>query len=470
VREGGKFMDLKSRIDMMRDDLIKSTQEILKIKSVQDEAKTGMPFGEGVGKSLECALKISEELGFKTVNMDGYIGYAEYGEGEDYIGVLGHLDVVPEGDGWTYPPYGAEIHDGKLYARGAADDKGPIIAALYGLKAVKDEGLPLTKRVRIIFGTNEETGCKEMCYYNEREKPPVAGFTPDAEFPIIYGEKGLTIFDVVKDLNVKQSEGNVIKYIKGGLRANMVPEYCEAGVTSKDGKSLVNEVEAFAGESGFALKAEIKSDMVIIKSFGASAHGSLPQNGKNAIMQMFALLGKINLGESDITNYIDFFNKYVGMDVYGEVFGVGLEDEPSGKLSFNVGTIEMNEDRVKMTLNLRYPVTFKEEDLMIPFNSRLDGTGIRVENFDNINPLFYPEDHPLIKTLQRVYTEETGQEATLMAIGGGTYAKTMDNIVAFGPLLPGKPDTIHKPDEYIEVEDLVLCAKIYGKAIYELAK
>lgn len=463
-------MDLNSRIDQMRDDIIKSTQEILRIKSIEETAKPGMPFGEGVGKSLECALRISEELGFKTVNMDGYIGYAEYGEGEDYIAVLGHLDVVPEGEGWTYPPYGAEIHDGKLYARGAADDKGPIIAALYGLKAVKDAGLPLSKRVRIIFGTNEETGCNEMCYYTEREKSPAGGFTPDAEFPIIYGEKGITIFDVVKDINIKQSGENVVKYIKGGLRANMVPEYCEAGVSSRASQSLINEVESFAAESGYVIKAEMSNDMVIIKSFGASAHGSLPQNGKNAIMQMFALFGKLNLGENDLSSYINFFNEYVGMDVYGELFGVGLEDKPSGKLSFNVGTIEMNEDKVKMTLNLRYPVTFKMDDLMTPFNNRLEGTGIRVENFHNVDALFYPEDHPLIKTLQRVYTEQTGLEATLMAIGGGTYAKTMPNIVAFGPLLPGKPDTIHKPDEYIEVEDLILCAKIYGKAIYELAK
>lgn len=463
-------MDINSRIDQLREDLIKSTQEILKIKSIEDAAMPGMPFGEGVGKSLECALKISQELGFKTVNMDGYIGYAEYGEGEDYIAVLGHLDVVPEGEGWTYPPYGAEIHDGKLYARGAADDKGPIIAALYGLKAVKDAGLPLSKRVRIIFGTNEETGCNEMCYYTEREKSPVGGFTPDAEFPIIYGEKGITIFDVVKDLNIKQSGDVVIKYIKGGLRANMVPEYCEAGVSSKDAQSIINAVKNFADESGYVIKSEICNDMVIIKSLGASAHGSLPQNGKNAIMQMFALLGKFNLGVSDLSSYIEFFNKYVGMDVYGELFGVGLEDKPSGKLSFNVGTIDMNEDKIKMTLNLRYPVTFKMNDLMTPFNNKLEGTGIRVENFHNVDALFYPEDHPLIKTLQSVYTEQTGLEANLMAIGGGTYAKTMPNIVAFGPLLPGKPDTIHKPDEYIEVEDLVLCAKIYGKAIYELAK
>jgi succinyl-diaminopimelate desuccinylase len=463
-------MDLNQRIEELREELISSTQEILRIKSVEGEAKIGMPFGEGVAKALECALSISEKLGFKAVNLDGYVGYAEYGEGEEYIGVLGHLDVVPEGDGWNYPPYGAEIHDGKLYARGAIDDKGPIMAALYGLKAIKDAGLPLSKKVRIIFGTNEETGCKEMEHYLAKEKPPVAGFTPDAEYPIIYAEKGLTIFEVEKDLNIKQSGDIVIKYIKGGQRPNMVPDYCEAAIEAKDVYAVVTAAERFSQESGYDIKAEVKDGIAIVKSYGVSAHGSMPQLGKNAIMQLFAFLESLNLGDSDIAQFIEFFNKYVGMDVYGEAFGVGLEDKASGKLSFNVGTVNMSEDRISMFLNLRYPVTYKLEDMMNPFNKRIEGTGIRIENFEHQAPLYFPEDHPLIKALQKVYTEQTGQEATLLAIGGGTYAKEMPNIVAFGPMFPGKPDICHQANEYIEVEDLILNAKIYAHAIYELAK
>lgn len=463
-------MNFNSKIDSMKDEIIKSTQEILKIKSTEDESKPGMPFGEGVAKALQCALNISGELGFKTINMDGYIGYAEYGEGEDYVAVLGHLDVVPEGDGWIYPPYAAQIHDGKIYARGALDNKGPIMAALYGLKAIKDSDVKLSKRVRIIFGTNEETGSREMEHYLKIEKPPVSGFTPDAEFPIIYAEKGLTVFDIVKDLEVKPEGDIVIKYIKGGQRANMVPDYCEAGIISKDSSGIITSVEKFAKSTGYDIKAEIKDEMTIVKSFGVSAHGSLPQHGKNAIMQLFAFLGTINLEKSDIADFIDFMNENVGMDVFGTRFGVGLEDKASGKLSFNVGVVDMNEDKIKMALNLRYPVTFKMEDMVNPFNARLEGSGIRVENFEHQAPLYFPEDHELIKTLQRVYTEQTGQEATLLAIGGGTYAKEMPNIVAFGPIFPGKPDLDHQANEYIEIEDLMLCTKIYAQAIYELAK
>jgi len=463
-------MDLNRRIDEMKNELIKSTQEILKFKSVEGEAKEGMPFGEEVGKCLEYALKASEELGFKTVNLDGYVGYAEYGQGEDYVAVLGHLDVVPEGDGWIYPPYGAEIHDGKIYARGTMDDKGPIMAALYGLKAIADLGLPLSKRVRIIYGTNEETGSKELEYYLEREKPPVAGFTPDAEYPIIYAEKGITIFDVVKELKVKSKEDIVVKYIKGGQRANMVPDYCEAKLAVKDAEVIIKAAEAFVKETGYDIKVEVIDNIVIVKSVGVSAHGSVPHLGKNGIMQMLAFLGTLSLGNNDAAEFINFFNKYVGMETHGEAFGVGLEDEASGKLSFNAGVINVDEDKASMTLNLRYPVTYKLEDMINPFNARLEGTGMEIKNLDHQGPLYFPEDHSLIKTLQRVYKEQTGDEPKLLAIGGGTYAKEMPNIVAFGPIFPGKPDLDHQANEYIEIDDLILNAKIYAHTIYELAK
>lgn len=463
-------MELNERIEELREEIIKSTQDLVKIKSVEEEAKEGKPFGEGVAKTLDRALEISSELGFKTVNMDGYVGYAEYGEGEDYVAVLAHLDVVPEGDGWIHPPYGAEIHDGKMYGRGTMDDKGPIMSALYGLKAIKDLKLPLSKKVRIIFGTDEETGSEDIAYYLQREKAPIAGFTPDAEYPIIYAEKGLTVFDIVKDLNNRENSDVRIKYVKGGTRANVVPDYCEAAIEAKNASEIIKLAESFAISSGYDIKAEIKDDLVIVKSVGVSAHGSVPEIGKNAIMQMFKLLGGLSLGDNDTAAFIKFLNTYIGMEVNGESFGIGLEDKESGKLTFNVGTVDMNENKVTMALNLRYPVTFKFENMINPFNEKIEKAGIRVENMDHDEPLYFPADHFLIKTLQKVYKEQTGNEATLLAIGGGTYAKAMPNTVAFGPLFPGEEDPIHQPNEYIKVEDLILNAKIYAKAIYELAK
>ncbi|WP_251860851.1 dipeptidase PepV [Clostridium sp. Marseille-Q2269] len=463
-------MDINSVIENLKEDLIDSTAELVKIKSIAGEAKEGKPYGEGVASALEKALEISKKLGFKTVNVDGYVGYAEYGEGDEYVGVLGHLDIVPEGDGWKYPPYGAEIHDGKMHGRGTTDDKGPIIAALYGLKAIKEAKLPLSKKVRILFGTNEEMGSTEIEHYLAKEKPPVLGFTPDAEYPIIYAEKGITIFDVVKDLKVKSNKDIKLKYIKGGEASNMVPDYCEAGIECTDTDMVIRAVEYCATKNKIDLSAEEKEGLVVIKSMGMSAHGSTPELGKNAIMQMFKILADLPLGHCDELQFIRFFNNNVGNETDGKSFGVDLEDKPSGKLSFNVGTISMDENEIRMSLNLRYPVTHKVEDLMERFNKKIEGTEIRIENLEDQKPLYFDAEHKLIKSLQKVYKEQTGKEPKLLAIGGGTYAKEMPNIVAFGPIFPGEPDVIHKKDEYIGLENLVLNAKIYGHAIYELAK
>lgn len=462
-------MDLNIKIEEMSQEIIKSTQGIVRIKSVEGEPREGMPFGEGPYNALKYALDLSERLGFKTVNLENYIGYAEYGEGEEYIGVLGHLDVVPEGDGWFYPAYGAEIHDGKIYGRGTMDDKGPIISALYGLKAIKDSQIKLSKKVRIIFGTNEESGCGEIEHYFKTEKAPVAGFTPDAEYPIINGEKGLTIFDFVKDLKFV-GNNDVIKYIKGGQKANMVPDYCEAGVITNQVQKVLLYAHNFKEITGYDVTAEVKNDMVVIKSVGVSAHGSTPELGQNAIMQLFGFIEQLGFEDSDILDFIKFYNEYVGLETDGEAFGVGLRDDVSGNLSFNVGTIDINEDRAKMTVNLRYPVTYTFEEMMKGINATLEGSGIRVENMEHQKPLYFPEDHPIIKKLSKVYEEQTGAKASLLSIGGGTYAKEMPNIVAFGPLFPGEPELIHQANEYIKIEDLIKNTKIYAQAIYELAK
>lgn len=462
---------ISSKIDEMKDDLIESVQNIIKIKSVESEAKEGMPYGEGVAKALECALDTAKKLGFKVVNLNGHAGYAEYGEGEEYVAALGHLDVVPEGDDWKYPAYGAEIHDGKIYGRGTTDDKGPIMASLYGLKAIKDLNLPISKRIRIIFGTNEETGSKDMEYYVEHEKAPVAGFTPDAEFPIINGEKGITIFDIVKSFGEKKEKGEVsLCSIKGGIASNVVASLCETKLKAKDPAKTCEEISSFAKNNNIKFEVSNKDNDIELKVFGVSAHGSTPEKGVNAIMQTIAILNKLNLDNEEVKAFIKFLNDNIGEDVYGEKFGIHLYDEASGKVSFNVGVIDLNENKARLTLNLRYPVTKTLEDMMTPFKERIEGTGIEIENFEHQKPLYFSPDHALIKTLQRVYKEETGEEGKLISIGGGTYAKEMPNIVAFGPIFPGEADVIHKPNEYIKIDDLVLISKIYAKALYELAK
>lgn len=458
-------------VDSIKDSLVDDVRQIVSIKSTRDKPLKGMPFGEGVGKALDKALEISARLGFRTVNVDGYMGYAEYGEGSEIVGVLGHLDVVPEGDGWNYPPYGGELHGGRIYGRGAIDDKGPIISALYGLKAVKESALPLSKRVRILFGTNEENGSSEVPYYLKKEEAPTAGFTPDAEYPIIYAEKGILMFRAVKHISKRSATDISIRYLKGGNAPNMVPDYCEAEVgVGNDAakKDVMNALSKFITATGYDITYEDKGGSIILKSKGVSAHGSTPERGKNAVIQLVMFLSGLDI-DGDAEEYIDFFAYSVGTETNGKTLGMYLKDD-TGELTFNLGVMDIDESHASASLNIRYPVTKSTDDVMDRFNEKAEPYGIEVKDMLDQHPLYFPQNTPLIVTLQKVYKEQTGLEPTLLAIGGGTYAKEMPGIVAFGPIFPGKPDLDHQANEYIEVDDLVMNAKVYGNAIYELAK
>ncbi|MGD9567610.1 MAG: dipeptidase PepV [Sedimentibacter sp.] len=455
---------LEEKILNMKDEIIKSIQGCVKIKSVEEEPKGNMPFGEGVHKALEYCLQLSENLGFKTVNVDNMIGYAEYGCGDEMIAVLGHLDVVPEGDGWTYSPYAAEIHNGKIYGRGTTDDKGPTIGALYALKAIKDLNIPLKRRVRVFFGLNEETGSKCVKHYVDKgEEMPVAGFTPDAEYPIINGEKGIVTAKYTRKLN--QSGDLIIKSIKGGIAANVVPDYVEAEIALPKDKAelIINEAEKTE-----EIKVEEKENSIIIKCHGISAHGSTPEKGKNAVTHLIRFLGKLDF-KGDLKEFIDYFNKYIGTDLNGESLGIYLEDDISGKLIFNLGTISGNENELNLEINIRYPVTKKYEDFIDTFKEKMNLGKMEEVYLRHKRSLYVSPDTEFIKKLQKVYEEQFGEKAELISIGGGTYAKSMENIVAFGPILKGQPMVEHKPDEYIEIDSLMKNVQVMAEAIKELA-
>lgn len=461
---------IDEKINGLSDKLIEDTQKVLQINSVVKYNENGTRFGIGVTNALNTVLSIAEEMGFKAVNLDNYVGYVEYGEGEDYVAVLGHLDVVPEGNDWIYPPYAAEIHDGKIYARGALDDKGPMMAALYGLKALKDSGIKTTKRVRIIFGLDEENGTDlDMDYYKKLENLPVAGFTPDAEFPIIFAEKGILTFDIKAITDNKLGNVEVIS-ISGGNKANMVPDYCEATLKGVDFNVLLGIIKSVEVETGVKIICtEEAEDQVIVKAHGLSAHGSTPEFGKNAIIAICMVLNALG-GTSKLSEYINFVAEKIGTDTTGEKLGVAMTDEPSGALSYNLGILSFDGKNISTTSNVRYPVTYSREDVLEPIRQFVDFNEYEFEEINHCTPLHCDKDSELIKALQNVYKEQVGKEATLIAIGGGTYAKCMPNIVAFGPIFPGKPDLDHQANEYIEIEDLIMCAKIYGNAIYQLAK
>lgn len=468
----GDLMEFINLVKSYKDDIIKSTQDIIKIKSVEEEGKPSMPFGEGPYKALEFALNLAEEMGFKTKNFDGYAGHADLGEGEETVGVLVHLDIVPEGEGWTYPPYGGEVHDGKIYGRGTIDNKGPAIACMYAMKALKESGTKLNRKIRIIFGTNEETGWGCMKHYFKNEKAPDMAFTPDAEFPVIYGEKGIIVFELVKNLDSNCCNDIVIKKIKGGNAPNMVPDHCEAVLAVKDLSSLEEKLNSFVKQTNYPLSLEKEGEDIKLIAKGVSAHGSTPEKGKNAISYLMAFLGELLEGQCGICEFVEIYNDRIGFKHHGEGIGCGFEDDVSGKLNFNPGMIKGNEDEIRLTINVRYPIKSSAKEVYDGIRANLSETGVKLlEGAGDTKPLYVPKDNFLVEKLMEVYRTQTGdKDSEPITIGGGTYARVMDNAVAFGPAFPGRKDVAHQKDEFISVEDLMKITEIYAHALYELAK
>ena len=465
-------MDFINLVDSYKEDIIESTQDIVKIKSVEEKGKANMPFGEGPYKALEFALNLAEEMGFKTKNFDGYAGHADLGNGKETVGILVHVDVVPEGSGWKYPPYGGEIHDGKIYGRGTGDDKGPAIACMYAMKALKESGVKLNKKIRIIFGTNEETGWGCMKHYFQHEKAPDMAFTPDAEFPVIYGEKGIIVFDLVKKLNSNCCSDIVVKSIKGGNAPNVVPDYSEAILEVKDISLVEKKLNNFVKETNYPLSLEKDGKNIKIISKGVSAHGSTPEKGENAISYLMAFLGELLTGSCSICEFINMYNEKIGFKHFGEGIGCGLEDDISGKLNFNPGVIKGNEEEIKLTVNVRYPIKSSAKEVYDGIRKNLEGTGIElIEGEEDTKPLHVSKDSFLVEKLMKVYKDQTGDmDSEPITIGGGTYAKAMENAVAFGPVFPGQKDLAHQKDEFICIDNLMKITKIYAGALYELAK
>lgn len=464
-------MNWYSEVEQRKDELIKDTQSLLQIKSVlnKEEAEFGAPFGKGIKEALEFTLDKCQSFGLNVKNVDGYAGHVEIGQGEEIIGVLCHLDVVPEGDGWTHDPYSAHVEDGRIYARGALDDKGPTMAAIYALKIINDLNLKLNKRVRIIFGTDEESGWQDLDYYFEREEMPSLGFAPDADFPIIITEKGIVNVSFKGKVETRQGSAEVIS-LSAGRRPNMVPDFATAIIAGEDNNLNIikAEFENFLKQYQHGGKVELNDGQLEIVLNGVSAHGMEPFKGVNAGLELnrFLLSMEANLSINDWMVWLD---KYLYQDHFGSNSGIKFEDEISGYLTMNLGIIKIENGELQLVLNIRYPVTTNYDSMIQQLEGIAKELSLQVDA-NNTPPHHVDKEHVLVKTLKKVYEEQTGTEATLLAIGGGTYARALKTGVAFGPLFPGKEETAHQKNEYIEIEDLLRSTAIYAQAIYELAK
>ena len=456
-------MKLNEYVLLKQDDMIKCLQENLQIASVQDESASDAPYGTSVKECLQHILSAANKLGFKTVNVDNHLGWCEYGEGEEMIAVLGHLDVVPAGDGWTCDPFGGEIKDSKIWGRGTTDDKGPTIAALYALAALRDSQLPIRRRVRLLFGCNEETGSADVKYYlNHGGEVPVMGFTPDGEYPVINGEKG--IINATYSCHYKQQGDLKLISIHGGTAPNVVPAAASAKIEcSKDMAKKLSLLKA--------PKVRFTSTDygIFVEADGVSAHGSTPGEGENAIGRLLLALDTLPLC-GKVAEAVHFLASHLGMETDGTSAGIALEDSVSGKLTLNLGTLQADDGKMQLKINYRYPVTKEYTDCAPILNQLFADAGFTLDAEVHKAKLYIPEDSQLVSTLLKVYKEQTGLDGRAKCIGGGTYAKMLPNTLAFGPIFPGDEVREHKPDEYIEISNLIKNAHIIAAAMYEMAK
>ncbi|MDE7167909.1 MAG: Sapep family Mn(2+)-dependent dipeptidase [Clostridia bacterium] len=414
----------------MFNDILKNLSQLIKFNSSKGEPEEGAPFGSGAKKALDYFLSLAEFLGFKTKNYDGYAGEVVFGTGKDFA-ILAHLDVVPAGSGWTHEPFGGEIdyENKRVWGRGAMDDKGPAICVLYAMKALLDEGFKPKRRIKLIVGCNEESGWECIKYYKAHAVMPEEGFSPDADFPVIYAEKGIL------HIKLKFREDCSFTGLKGGEYANMVCDRCEVMAPLNLDKAANLHLLTEGGK---------------LISVGKSAHGSTPDEGVNAIEPIL---------------------EYLGLDVikdalFGKCFGLKELHDETGYLTFSPNVIEQNGDGICVTCDIRYPATMKKEDILKPIKE----SGVEFEIVSEQAPLYNDKNCFLIKTLCGVYNEVTGKAVQPVAIGGGTYARALKCGAAFGPEEAGEEQTIHKANEYITFDKIEKCFKIYKLAIERLTK
>ncbi len=467
------------RIDSYKEDMLKDLKGLLEFPSVVAAQDKDMPFGKDVHGAFMYMLELGREAGFDVYNADNYGGHIEMpgNPGEEVMGVLAHVDVVPAGDDWTYPPYAGTVVENKLFGRGTIDDKGPAIAAFYAMKALKEEGFAPVKTIRLILGLDEEagTGWLGMEEYFKRAGKPDFGFTPDADFPVIHGEKGILIFDIARKLGRDRPAGIEVRSIKGGNAANMVADRAKALVRSHDYDRVKDLLELFRNETGHKITGRMLGKSFEIMAYGISAHGSLPHLGKNAISILMAFLGRLEdqmgFANEELADFVAFYNNHIGFNFHGEEIGCDLSDEASGRLVFNVGVVEMDKNAIRLTVNIRYPVTLDEDAIYGSMMPYLDKNHIGLVRLSHQPPIYLPVDNPLIQTLMEVYREQTGDyDSKPVVIGGGTYARAMDRGVAFGMAFPGEPEIAHQKDEYVDIDNLIKATKIYAESIYRLTK
>jgi len=455
-----------------QDELVQELQELVQINSILDEdtKTTEIPFGNGPLQALEWLLAKGQKEGLLTKNVDNYAGHIEMGAGEELLGILCHVDVVPIGDeaDWTYPPFSGTVADGKLYARGAIDDKGPTVAAWMAMKLVKDAGIQLDKRVRMIVGTDEETGFRCVDHYFKQEEMPSIGFAPDADFPLINAEKGIAEL-VFSQNKVGDATKEQLLLFNAGKRPNMVPDLAQAKVQHVSAQFEQN-FQTFLIKNQLDGSLFMEDSRYIITIKGKAAHAMEPEKGVNAAVYLAAFLQQ-ELTTETSKQFVDFIVDVFYQDHYGHQLELQFEDAMSGHTTLNPGVVSYDVNKGgSLVISMRYSVSYPFDEKITEAQRLVVKRGFSLDIQDDSKPHYVSEDDPFIQTLASIYRRQSGDtETPLLSTGGGTYARVLKKGVAFGMLFPGEQDVAHRADEFVVVENLVKAAAIYAEAIVELA-
>lgn len=454
-------------IEAHKDDLVNDIMEFCAIPSVKGAYQEGKPFGEGPFNSLHHALSLAEKYGFTTQNYENYVGSIDLDPKlPRSLDILAHTDVVPAGEGWTVTePFHPIVKDGKVYGRGTSDDKGPLLCAFYAMRAIRECGIPLKKGVRMIVGADEEKGSSDIAKYYESEPEAEMTFSPDAEFPLINIEKGQFRGDLSKSFPENKTLPRVVS-IKAGIALNAVPQ---KAVIQLEGFDL-DKAESAIAEVEKACDVTCSIDGVDeITVIGRSAHASTPETGRNAGIAALLLVSKLPLPNSQQLELIRSILRLFPYGVTdGSGIGIKMEDQESHALSCTLDLFDVERDSVSFSFDARTPVMANKENCENVARKNAEAAGFDFTTPGMIPPHKVASDSEFVKTLLRAYESVSGLKGECLAIGGGTYVHELKNGVAFGAVLPGVDTHMHGADEFFEISNIVLAAKIYAEAIIEL--
>lgn len=451
-------MNIKERVYAYKDEMIETLRTLVSYNSVLDTAEENAPFGKVNAQLLDKALEILEGHGFKTTNLDHYVGYGEVGEGKNIVGVLAHLDIVPAGDGWETDPFVLTEKDGKLYGRGASDDKGPMVAALYAIKILMDMGYQFPKRLRFIVGSNEESGSGCVEYYVSKEGSVQYGFTPDASFPGVHGEKGSI------KATFSSKETNILD-MNGGTAPNVVCNRCVTLIPSDFCDFAL--VEEYMNKNNITYELTQKDNGMELIVNGVSAHASNPEAGVNAISHTFAAFAYANSHDP----FVELYNKLIGLCTDGSKCGIQVTDD-YGTLTFNNGMIYKENGVISGSIDIRVPITAKSSEIADTMSKAFEKEDFPLVVEKIGKGVYFELDHPLVTTLLDAYRTVTNDFETKPAtMGGGTYSQHIDNVIGFGAGLPGSENPhMHDANEFILIDNFMRQTEIYVEAIKRLCE